>query len=47
MRRPHAVGESLTILGRDDPSGRAWVRDAGGQEGWVPLASIETPPNFR
>ena len=37
-------GEELTLIQRDDPSGWAWVRNAVGQEGWVPLRTIELVP---
>jgi hypothetical protein len=37
-------GEELTLIQRDDPSGWAWVRNAAGQEGWVPLRTIEPVP---
>ena len=35
------VGEPLTVLVIDDPSGWAWVRNALGREGWVPSDTIE------
>jgi hypothetical protein len=34
------AGEELTLVERDDPSGWAWVRNAAGQEGWVPLRTV-------
>lgn len=34
------AGEDLTLVERDDPSGWAWVRNAAGQEGWVPLRTV-------
>jgi hypothetical protein len=36
-----AAGEELTLIKRDDPSGWAWVRNAAGREGWVPLRTVE------
>lgn len=38
------AGEELTLITQDDPSGWAWVRNTVGQEGWVPLRSIEPMP---
>ncbi len=38
------AGEELTLVKRDDPSGWAWVRNAAGQEGWVPLRTTEPTP---
>jgi hypothetical protein len=38
------VGEELTLEERDDPSGWAWVRNAAGREGWVPLSTVEPVP---
>jgi len=38
---PTSVGEVLTVLIRDDLSGWTWVRNAAGQEGWVPDDTIE------
>lgn len=38
---PTTAGEELTLVKRDDPSGWAWVRNAEGQEGWVPLRTVE------
>jgi hypothetical protein len=35
------VGEPLTVLVIDSPSGWAWVRNALGREGWVPSDTIE------
>jgi hypothetical protein len=39
-----AVGEPLTVLVIDDPSGWTWVRNALGREGWVPSDTIEPIP---
>ena len=39
-----AAGEQLTLIKQDDPSGWAWVRNAAGREGWVPLRTIEPMP---
>ncbi len=39
-----AVGELLTVLVIDDPSGWVWVRNAVGREGWVPSNTIEPVP---
>src|SRR5262249_44914231 len=36
-----SAGEDLTVLARDDPSGWLWVRNARGQEGWVPAGTVE------
>jgi hypothetical protein len=38
------AGEDLTLIKQDDPSGWAWVRNAAGQEGWVPLRTVEPAP---
>ena len=38
------AGEELTLIKQDDPSGWAWVRNAAGREGWVPLRTIEPVP---
>lgn len=38
------AGEELTLVERDDPSGWAWVRNAGGEEGWVPLRTVAPVP---
>ena len=38
------AGEELTLIKQDNPSGWAWVRNAAGREGWVPLATVETMP---
>jgi hypothetical protein len=38
------AGEELTLITRDDPSGWAWVRNAAGREGWVPLRTVEPKP---
>jgi hypothetical protein len=35
------TGEELILINRDDPSGWAWVRNAAGREGWVPLRTVE------
>jgi hypothetical protein len=35
-----ATGEELILIKRDDPSGWAWVRNAAGREGWVPLSTV-------
>jgi hypothetical protein len=35
-----AAGEELTLIKQDNPSGWAWVRNAAGREGWVPLRTI-------
>ena len=34
-------GEELTLISTDDLSGWAWVRNAAGREGWVPLRTVE------
>ena len=39
-----AVGEELTLLERDDPSGWALVRNAEGRKGWVPQSTVEPVP---
>ncbi len=41
---PTTAGEALTLVKRDDPSGWAWVRNAAGQEGWVPLRTLAPEP---
>jgi hypothetical protein len=38
------AGEELALVERDDPSGWAWVRNAAGQEGWVPLRTVAPAP---
>jgi hypothetical protein len=38
------VGEELTLIKRDNPSGWAWVGNAAGREGWVPLRTVEPIP---
>ena len=38
------AGEELALIQRDDPSGWAWVRNAAGREGWVPLRTVELVP---
>jgi hypothetical protein len=38
------AGEELTLVERDDPSGWALVRNAAGQEGWVPLRTVAPVP---
>jgi hypothetical protein len=38
------AGEELTLIEHDDPSGWAWVRNAAGREGWVPLRTVEPVP---
>jgi hypothetical protein len=38
------AGEELTLIKQDNPSGWAWVRNAAGQQGWVPLSTIESIP---
>lgn len=38
------AGEELALVSQDDPSGWAWVRNAAGQEGWVPLSTVEPVP---
>ena len=38
------AGKELTLVERDDPSGWAWVRNAAGQEGWVPLHTVAPVP---
>jgi uncharacterized protein YgiM (DUF1202 family) len=38
---PTSAGEVLAVLARDDLSGWIWVRNSGGQEGWVPDNTIE------
>lgn len=38
------AGEELTLLQRDDASRWAWVRNAAGREGWVPLRTVEPAP---
>ena len=35
------AGEELTLIRQDTPSGWAWVRNRAGQEGWVPLRTLE------
>ena len=35
------TGEVLTVIERDDESGWLWCRNAGGQEGWIPVRSLE------
>jgi len=37
-------GEELTLIKHDNPSGWAWVRNAAGREGWVPLRTLEPVP---
>jgi len=39
-----AAGDELTLIKQDDPSGWAWVRNTAGQEGWVPLRTVEPMP---
>jgi uncharacterized protein YgiM (DUF1202 family) len=34
-------GDLLTVIERDDESGWHWCRNAGGQEGWIPVRSLE------
>jgi uncharacterized protein YgiM (DUF1202 family) len=34
-------GEVLTVVERDDGSGWLWCRNAQGQEGWIPVRSVE------
>jgi hypothetical protein len=36
--------EELILIKQDDPSGWAWVSNAAGQEGWVPLHTVEPVP---
>jgi hypothetical protein len=38
------AGEELTLLKKDEPSGWAWVRNAAGREGWVPLPTVVSIP---
>jgi len=38
------AGEELILIERDGPGGWAWVRNAAGSEGWVPLRTIEPVP---
>ena len=38
------AGEELILVARDDPSGWAWVRNATGAGGWVPLRTVERVP---
>ena len=38
------AGEELNLINQDDPSGWAWVRNAAGREGWVPLRTVEPVP---
>jgi hypothetical protein len=38
------AGEELTLINQDNPSGWAWVRNATGREGWVPLNTVEPVP---
>jgi TatA/E family protein of Tat protein translocase len=38
------AGEELTLIDTDDLSGWAWVRNAAGREGWVPLRTVEPLP---
>ena len=33
--------EVLTVVERDDESGWHWCRNAQGQEGWIPIRSVE------
>jgi hypothetical protein len=39
-----AAGDELTLIEQDDPSGWAWVRNAAGQQGWVPLRTVRPIP---
>jgi hypothetical protein len=39
-----AAGDELTLIEQDDPSGWAWVRNAAGRQGWVPLRTVEPIP---
>ncbi len=39
-----AAGEELTLITQDNASGWAWVRNAAGREGWVPLRTVEPMP---
>jgi hypothetical protein len=41
---PTTAGEELTLLERDDPSGWAFVSNAEGRQGWVPLNTVEALP---
>ncbi|MDR2983833.1 MAG: hypothetical protein LBV34_03235 [Nocardiopsaceae bacterium] len=41
---PTKAGEELTLLELDDASGWAWVRNAAGREGWVPVSTTEPVP---
>jgi hypothetical protein len=34
-------GQELTLIDWDEPSGWVWVRNTGGQEGWVPVSTIQ------
>jgi hypothetical protein len=38
------AGEILTLVERDDQSGWAWLRNAAGEEGWVPLRTVAPAP---
>jgi SH3 domain-containing protein len=38
------AGEELTLITQDTPSGWAWVRNTAGQQGWVPLRTVEPVP---
>ena len=38
------AGEILTLIKGDVPSGWAWVRNAAGREGWIPLRTVEPVP---
>jgi hypothetical protein len=38
------AGEELAVIERDDPSGWVRVRNVAGQEGWVPLSTVEPVP---
>ena len=38
------AGEELILIERDDPSGWARVRNAAGNEEWVPLRTVEPVP---
>lgn len=38
------AGEELALISADNPSSWAWVRNAAGREGWVPLSTVEPIP---
>jgi uncharacterized protein YgiM (DUF1202 family) len=38
---PGLPGDVLTVVERDDESGWHWCRNTQGQEGWIPVRSVE------